>query len=87
MHESDNPAREAFDGADSANVFEQDVVDFQAMVARLSVRHPGVSVSRLQMMVIAETEAMTGGIPIAVPAGVYAGVAELIAAGAYRHLD
>ncbi len=37
---------ESFDGGDSANVFERDVVDFQAMVARLSIRHPGVPVAR-----------------------------------------
>jgi hypothetical protein len=87
MDEPDRPQYEAFDGADSANVFDRDVVDFQAMVARLSVQHPGVSVSRLHMMVIAETEAMTGGVPIAVPADVYDGVAELIAQGIYEDLD
>ncbi len=78
---------ESFDGGDSANVFERDVVDFQAMVARLSIRHPGVPVARIQTMVLLEAEAMTGGVPIAVPAAVYDGVAELIASGQYKDID
>lgn len=84
MLQPSNPEREAFDGADSATVFDRDVVDFQAMVARLAVQHPGVPVARIQLMVILETEAMTGGVPVAVPAAVYDGVAELIALGQHE---
>lgn len=87
MRDHHEASAEGFDAGDSATVFTHEVVDFQAMVARLSIEHPDVAVSRLQMMVILENDALTGGIPIAVPAVVYAGVAELIAQDALDRIE
>ncbi len=81
MLQPSNHEPEAFDGADSATVFDRDVVDFQAMVARLAARNPGVSVSRISTLVLQENEAMTGGVPVAVPALVFEGVQELLERG------
>ncbi len=73
--------QERFDAEDRDTVFERDVVDFQAMVARLSTRFPGVPVTRIQLLVLHENEAITGGVPVAVPAMVFEGVQELLERG------
>ncbi len=75
------PDRERFDAEDRDTVFERDVVDYQAMIARLAARNPGVAVSRIEMLVLHENEAITGGIPVAVPALVFEGVQELLERG------
>lgn len=67
-----------FPVADRATIAEADVVAYEAVVARLASEHPDVPVSEVEQLVLAETEAMTGGAPIAVPAAVFDGVTEVL---------
>ncbi len=75
------PELEPFDAADRDTVFDRDVVDYDAVVARLSSLNPDVPVSRIQTLVRHEDDALAAGAPRAVAAGTFEGVQELIDRG------
>ncbi len=57
------------------------VVDTRGALRRLGDEFPGLSAARLRVMLVAEWEASTGGVPLVIPADVEEAVRERLQAG------
>lgn len=69
----------SFDGDDTATIADSDVIAYDAVVARIAAEHPAVPVADVEELVKSENEALTGGVPLVVPAAVLGGVEEVLA--------
>jgi hypothetical protein len=63
---------------DSLVIEGVEVVPLSAVVARLRSDYPGVSIGRIESVILREWEAFTAGRPIVVPVALEEGVREIL---------
>lgn len=59
-------------------ILEGRILTLATMIERLERRFPGRSRERILDILLAENDALTGGFPVAVPAAVESGAAEIL---------